>query len=173
MVGVAQLVRAPDCGSGSRGFKSRHPPHFLLLGQIARNHPPAVIEQDHAVGHVAHPKDEPPPILLSFQPSLWIESPTFRMHRPETTSREPGQRWKWPSQRRDRSSMTRNEQNVFSHEQTLPERRARAPRLHRVILRSSGECFHDRPFRSTPRKLLGIIATLVQGLIGEMAVDQT
>ena len=26
MVGVAQLVRAPDCGSGGRGFKSRHPP---------------------------------------------------------------------------------------------------------------------------------------------------
>jgi|KBSSwiStaDraftv2_1062776.scaffolds.fasta_scaffold02315_3 hypothetical protein len=28
MVGVAQLVRAPDCGSGGRGFETRHPPHF-------------------------------------------------------------------------------------------------------------------------------------------------
>lgn len=26
VVGVAQLVRAPDCGSGGRGFETRHPP---------------------------------------------------------------------------------------------------------------------------------------------------
>ena len=26
MVGIAQLVRAPDCGSGGRGFKSHYPP---------------------------------------------------------------------------------------------------------------------------------------------------
>lgn len=34
MVDVAQLVRAPLCGSGGRGFKSRHPPitiHFLAF----------------------------------------------------------------------------------------------------------------------------------------------
>ena len=30
MVGVAQLVSAPDCGSGGRGFESLHPPHFLM-----------------------------------------------------------------------------------------------------------------------------------------------
>ena len=29
MVGVAQLVRAPDCGSGGRGFKSPRSPHLL------------------------------------------------------------------------------------------------------------------------------------------------
>ena len=28
MVVVAQLVRAPGCGPGGRGFKSRHPPHY-------------------------------------------------------------------------------------------------------------------------------------------------
>ena len=28
VVAVAQLVRAPDCGSGGRGFKSLQPPHF-------------------------------------------------------------------------------------------------------------------------------------------------
>lgn len=28
MVDVAQLVRAPDCGSGGHGFKSHHPPNF-------------------------------------------------------------------------------------------------------------------------------------------------
>lgn len=28
MVDVAQLVRAPVCGTGGRGFKSRHPPHI-------------------------------------------------------------------------------------------------------------------------------------------------
>ncbi len=31
MVVVAQLVRAPDCGSGGRGFKSHHPPQAGLL----------------------------------------------------------------------------------------------------------------------------------------------
>ena len=29
MVGVAQLVRAPDCGSGGRGFDSHHSPQKL------------------------------------------------------------------------------------------------------------------------------------------------
>ena len=28
MVDVAQLVSAPDCGSGGRGFESLHPPHY-------------------------------------------------------------------------------------------------------------------------------------------------
>ena len=33
MAGVAQLVRAPDCGPGGREFDSRRPPHqFLELG---------------------------------------------------------------------------------------------------------------------------------------------
>ena len=31
MVGVAQLVRAPVCGTGGRGFKSLRPPHVLQL----------------------------------------------------------------------------------------------------------------------------------------------
>ena len=30
MAGVAQLVRAPDCGSGGRGFDSRRSPHFFV-----------------------------------------------------------------------------------------------------------------------------------------------
>ena len=30
MVGVAQLVRAPDCGSGCRGFESLYPPHKTM-----------------------------------------------------------------------------------------------------------------------------------------------
>ena len=36
MVGVAQLVRAPDCGSGGRGFETRHPPHtdYVLVPPI-------------------------------------------------------------------------------------------------------------------------------------------
>ncbi len=29
MVVVAQLVRAPDCGSGGRGFESHLPPFFI------------------------------------------------------------------------------------------------------------------------------------------------
>ena len=30
MVGVAQLVRVPDCDSGCRGFESHRPPQFLV-----------------------------------------------------------------------------------------------------------------------------------------------
>ena len=30
---IAQLVRAPDCGSGGRGFESHYPPH-LSVGDI-------------------------------------------------------------------------------------------------------------------------------------------
>ena len=30
MVDVAQLVRAPVCGTGGRGFKSRHPPQMIF-----------------------------------------------------------------------------------------------------------------------------------------------
>lgn len=30
MVAVVQLVRAPDCGSGSRGFESHQPPKKKL-----------------------------------------------------------------------------------------------------------------------------------------------
>ena len=33
MVVVAQLVRAPGCGPGGRGFKSPHPPHLFLFPQ--------------------------------------------------------------------------------------------------------------------------------------------
>ena len=36
MVGVAQLVRAPDCGSGGRGFETRHSPHFPFLRSSAK-----------------------------------------------------------------------------------------------------------------------------------------
>ncbi len=32
MVGMVQLVSAPDCGSGYHGFESHYPPFFLLLG---------------------------------------------------------------------------------------------------------------------------------------------
>tara|TARA_X000001036_G_scaffold387770_1_gene383691 strand:+ start:217 stop:333 length:117 start_codon:yes stop_codon:yes gene_type:complete len=30
MVAVAQLVRAPDCGSGGRGFETHQPPKTIL-----------------------------------------------------------------------------------------------------------------------------------------------
>ena len=33
VVGIAQLVRAPDCGSGGREFDSHYPPHFDPLAQ--------------------------------------------------------------------------------------------------------------------------------------------
>ena len=35
MVDVAQLVRAPLCGSGGRGFKSRHPPITIHFAPFA------------------------------------------------------------------------------------------------------------------------------------------
>ena len=33
MVGIAQLVSAPDCGSGGPGFESLYPPSSLLLAK--------------------------------------------------------------------------------------------------------------------------------------------
>ena len=30
MVGIAQLVSAPDCGSGGQGFESLYPPYIEL-----------------------------------------------------------------------------------------------------------------------------------------------
>ena len=36
MVEVAQLVRAPDCGSGGRGFKPHLPPHLYLIYLMGR-----------------------------------------------------------------------------------------------------------------------------------------
>ena len=34
MVGIAQLVRAPDCGPGGRRFEADYPPHFLRQDKI-------------------------------------------------------------------------------------------------------------------------------------------
>ena len=36
VVGVAQLVRAPDCGSGGRGFESHHPPQIKFNAGVAK-----------------------------------------------------------------------------------------------------------------------------------------
>ena len=33
LVAVAQLVRAPVCGTGGRGFKSPQPPHQLMYSK--------------------------------------------------------------------------------------------------------------------------------------------
>ena len=38
LVGLAQLVRAPDCGSGGRGFDSHIPPHLILGCRQAVRH---------------------------------------------------------------------------------------------------------------------------------------
>ena len=40
MVGVAQLVRVPDCDSGCRGFEPHRPPHYFAcsveIGPLAQ-----------------------------------------------------------------------------------------------------------------------------------------
>ena len=36
MVGLAQLVRVPDCDSGGHGFDSHSSPHLHLLRGIAK-----------------------------------------------------------------------------------------------------------------------------------------
>ena len=38
MVGIAQLVSAPDCGSGGLGFESRYPPFYLNFKKAAIKH---------------------------------------------------------------------------------------------------------------------------------------
>ena len=37
MVGIAQLVSAPDCGSGGRGFESLYPPFIMGHRQAVRH----------------------------------------------------------------------------------------------------------------------------------------
>ena len=37
MVGIAQLVSAPDCGSGGPGFESLYPPSLLGYRQAVRH----------------------------------------------------------------------------------------------------------------------------------------
>jgi hypothetical protein len=39
MVGVAQLVRAPGCGPGCRGFESHRSPHVKALVRSLGRHP--------------------------------------------------------------------------------------------------------------------------------------
>ena len=36
MVGVAQLVRASDCGSEGRGFESRHSPQIFFMAILSK-----------------------------------------------------------------------------------------------------------------------------------------
>ena len=43
MVGMVQLVSAPDCGSGYHGFESHYPPFFFFIGLS-----PSGKAQDHA-----------------------------------------------------------------------------------------------------------------------------
>ena len=38
MVAVAQLVRAPGCDPGGRGFKSHQPPHFPVCSWSCSDH---------------------------------------------------------------------------------------------------------------------------------------
>ena len=37
MVGIAQLVSAPDCGSGGQGFESLYPPYLMGYRQAVRH----------------------------------------------------------------------------------------------------------------------------------------
>ncbi len=37
MVGMAQLVSAPDCGSGGRGFESLYPPSSFLVCRLCKS----------------------------------------------------------------------------------------------------------------------------------------
>ena len=42
MVGMVQLVSAPDCGSGYHGFESHYPPFFFSIGKILLGYRQAV-----------------------------------------------------------------------------------------------------------------------------------
>ena len=48
MVVVAQLVRAPDCGSGGRGFESRLPPQKLFFKGWASRQSRQIVDLEHA-----------------------------------------------------------------------------------------------------------------------------
>ena len=45
MVGVAQLVRVPDCDSGCRGFESHRPPHLQRGLQVLNGPLAQLVEQ--------------------------------------------------------------------------------------------------------------------------------
>lgn len=64
MVGVAQLVRAPDCGSGGRGFETRHSPQRLRI-RITR----AGSQMTGGNKQVAPlaPRSSPAPVATTFQ----------------------------------------------------------------------------------------------------------
>src|SRR5690606_36258370 len=61
LVDVAQPVRAPDCGSGGRGFKSHHPPQRVPAPKAPRRGraaslgggPPALSREDGGIGRRA------------------------------------------------------------------------------------------------------------------------
>ena len=58
VVDVAQLVRAPDCDSGGRGFKSRLPPQFSGYAVVVVMRPgPAVKFCVRAVSSVGRAVD--------------------------------------------------------------------------------------------------------------------
>ena len=51
MVGIAQLVSAPDCGSGGLGFESQYPPCGSLSGNRRAFRLPAIFRDNRTVGH--------------------------------------------------------------------------------------------------------------------------
>ena len=80
MVELAQLVRAPDCGSGGRGFDSHIPPHFFFIislgcRQVVRHGTltPAFVGSNPAI-----PANDPLAQLvehLTFNQRVWGSSP--------------------------------------------------------------------------------------------------
>ena len=68
MVGIAQLVSAPDCGSGGPGFESLYPPYGVLaqsvehltFNQVVRGSNPRCLMEEWKILHRVKPntKDE-------------------------------------------------------------------------------------------------------------------
>ena len=62
MVGVAQLVRAPGCGPGGRGFKSHHSPKFSGYSVVRLTR--LLWEQEIGSSNLSTPTLEKPHLLF-------------------------------------------------------------------------------------------------------------
>ena len=75
MVGVAQLVRAPGCGPGGRGFDSHHSPHILALQRF--NGPIAQLAEHRTLNPQVEGSIPSGRTLDEFQPSVIVGSSSF------------------------------------------------------------------------------------------------
>ena len=69
-VGVAQLVRAPDCGSGGRGFETRHSPQPRAAGLFEQEYDDRWQQTSDSAGSFSPPSRSQYPLSGSIVSAL-------------------------------------------------------------------------------------------------------